>query len=221
MTDESCQLFPVLAGPKVILAMAGFACLFACAAPTKSYILGNVELELAADEHIVIYPPFRCLSETIADMIVPPSVVMSTADFQDAMYPWFEPANAPKDAVSLERLLGKPHVRARIDDLKVRYLVGVTTANEIDEFPGMFCGGGFGGAGCLGIGWEVSQTSLNAVIWDFRNVREPGHLSVDTSGTSLYIGVLVPIVFIANTEGEACQKIADVIVDGLTPLSQR
>jgi len=222
MSDQQEFLFPVLlAGAKHILACVGLACFSACAAPTTSRTSGEIELDLASGEHIVVYPPFSCLTETLADKVVPPSIVMSTAEFQDAMYPWFEPATAPKDAASLEHLVDKPHVRAKLDDLNVRYLIGVTSANESDGFPGIFCGAGYGGAGCLGIGWENDKTSLNAVIWDFREVREVSSSSVNTSGTSLYIGVLIPIIFIANTEEEACQKIADAIVDGLELPSQR
>lgn len=220
MTDESARMFPTLTKARLVPAIVGFACICACAAPTKTQTSGNMKLDLAVDGRIVVYPSFRCLSESLAEKIALPSIVMSTVAFQDAMYPWFEPAHAPKDAASLNRLLGKPHVRAKIDDLKVRYLIGLTDTNESDGFPG-FCGGGYAGVGCLGVGWENKQTSLNAAIWDFQEAREAGSFSIMTSGTSLEIGVLVPIIFIAHTEDEACRKMADIIADGLGPPSRR
>lgn len=221
MTDESARTFSISVKAKLVLAIVGVAYLCACAAPTRTQTSGTVKLDLAADGRIVVYPSFGCLSEKLAKKIDPPSIVMSTAAFQDAMYPWFEPAHAPKSAESLSRLVAKPHVRAKIDDLKLRFLIGLTQANEGSGFPGFFCGAGYGGAGCLGVGWENKQTSLNAVIWDFREKRESGSFSVKTSGTSLMIGVGLPIVFIASTEDEACRKVADVIVDGLALSSRR
>jgi len=146
---------------------------------------------------------------------------MSTIAFQNAMFPWFEAGYAPKHPLSLDHLLRKPHVRTRIDDLNVRYLISLSASNESGGFPGFICGAGYGGGGCLGLAWENSETSLDAVIWDLRKGGSVGSFSADSSGTSLAIGVILPIIFIAYTEEDACKKMADAIASDLsTPASR-
>ncbi len=202
-------LLRAVGGLAAVLTLGG------CPAPTETVTSGTAEFALAAGERIVVYPSFVCLSDALASLSGTPFRVMPTAEFQDSLYPWFEPGNEPASAEALDRLLGKPHVRARIDELHVRYLIGITRRDTSDGFPGFFCGAGYGGAGCLGVGWENKQTALNAVIWDLRESRQTGALSAQTSGTSLAIGVAVPIIFVADTETEACEKMATLIADNL------
>lgn len=132
------------------------------------------------------------------------------------MFPWFEPDRTPTSPAALDQLLRKPHVRTRFFDLKVRYLIGLTKKDKSGGFPGFICGAGYGGAGCLGLAWENKESSLDAIIWDLRVDGRAGDLSARTSGTSLAIGVIVPIIFIAYTDADACQQMADLIANGLS-----
>jgi len=197
-------------------ALAAVLALGGCPAPTETVTSGKAELALASGERIVVYPAFGCLSDALAGHAGAPSRVLPTTEFQDALYPWFEPGRAPVSAEALDWLLGKQHVRARIDELHVRYLVGITRKDASDGFPGFFCGAGYNGGGCLGVVWENKETSLDAVIWDLREGRQAGGLSAQTSGTSLAIGVAVPIIFVAYTEAEACEKMAALIAGNLS-----
>lgn len=221
MTREPALMFPTLRAARLISASLGLCYLFACAAPTETRTSGSATLDLAADERIVVYPTFNCLSDALSENPAWRSRVMSTIAFKDAMFPWFEAKHAPKDPISLDHLLRKPHVRTRIDDLNVRYLISLTSRNESDGFPGFICGAGYGGGGCLGLAWENNETSLDAVIWDLQKGGSVGSFSTESTGTSLAIGVILPIIFIAYTEEEACKKLANAITSDLSTPESR
>ena len=63
-----------------------------------------------------------CISDSLAKGQTPISV-HSSKDFEDRMYPWFEPSTAPLSTEDLSRLLEKPGVLQQVKDTGVRYLV--------------------------------------------------------------------------------------------------
>ena len=205
--------------------------LSSCASPTETKVSFEAEMPLAPGEKVVLFPNdrrdastasrgfVRCLRSNLEEKAISFSKVMDTAEFQDALFPWFEFAHAPQTVDEIDGLLSRPKVREQIAALNVRYLVSMTLDGYRDGFPGMFCGGGAVGAGCLGIAWEGKVSQLDAVVWDLKTGKEEGDLSVSSSGTSLALGVIFPIVFIAYTEEEACEALADKlgeILDGKT-----
>lgn len=198
------------------LSFGVFVLLAACAAPVKTTSTGSAALPSSGDERIVVYPPLPCLAEALGKRPELKGRLLETATFQDALFPWFEPGAAPTNAEDFERLLAKPHLRARIDSLSVRYLISPAERVEEHGFPGVLCGAGYGAVGCFGLAWNSEKTSLDAVMWDLRRVEQAGALSVDSAGTSVIIGIFSPIMFIADTEHEACAKLADAIVAPLT-----
>ena len=215
-TIEPLYDFRIFDGARLRLVLLGLFCLSACAAPTQTKTSGSATVDIGANERIVVYPPFPCLSDALSEGFASASQVMSTIAFQDAMFPWFEPAHAPKDPVSLDRLLRKPHVRTRIDGLNVRYLVGLTMRSKSGGFPGFICGAGYGGGGCFGVAWENKETALDAVIWDLQKSASVGSFLTETAGTSLAIGMILPIIFVAYTENDACKQMASAIVGDLS-----
>lgn len=186
-----------------------------CVVPTKTQLSESKIPSAVIDGLIVVYPHFPCLAEKLGENLGDPAIIMSSSKFADALYPWFEPDLAPSEAASLERLLEKPHVHEKVLTINVRFLIGITTVNETDGFPGFFCGAGYGAVGCLGVGWEKKKTSLDALVWDLRNNLDHGAMSVTASGTSLFLGLAIPLVFVAKTEEDACGIMADAIVDGI------
>jgi hypothetical protein len=221
MTDRSLPIALFRGATKSFLALAGVLALSACPAPTETITSGSAVFDLGPGERVVVYPRMDCLSAELAARADVPSRIMPTPNFQDSLFPWFEPGRTPMAPDALDQMLRKPHVRARIADLNVRYLIGIAKRDESDGFPGFFCGAGYGGGGCLGVGWENKETSLEAVIWDLLEGGLAGDLSAHTSGTSLAIGVAVPIIFVAYTEAEACEKMADLIARSLNFPSHR
>lgn len=150
----------------------------------------------------------RCLKKELEQNVSHQVKLVDAARFQDALFPWFEPTHAPSRVKELEALLARPVVRQRIASLGVRYLVNIAGSAESDGFPGMICGAGYGGGGCLGLAWENKTQRVHAVIWDVVQGTQSGALSTTTSGRSVSIGYVIPIMFIANTERDACTALA-------------
>lgn len=195
--------------------------LAACPSFTKTDVSIEAEMPLEPGEAIVLFPGYRpskdsaswkfvrCLGTELAEREALNLTIMDTADFQDAMFPWFEFEHAPRTAHDMDSLLTRPSVRERIANLKVRYLISVALTTDADGFPGMFCGAGYGGAGCLGLAWESKTSQVNAIVWDLKTGREAGNLSASSSGETVALGVVIPLAFVANTEKDACKALAD------------
>ncbi len=208
--------------------------LAACASPTETDVSIEAEMSLAPGEVLVLFiysnsvqrspvfeieDPFpsqrqhaspasrefaRCLGTKLAKKAAPYLRVMDTDYFQDAMFPWFEFEHAPQTAQQMDDLLSRPRVRERIVSLNVHYLISMALSTDAEGIPGMFCGN----TGCYGLAWEGKTTQLDAIVWDLKTGREAGELSVSSSGTSLSLGVIVPIIFIAYTQRDACKALA-------------
>jgi hypothetical protein len=193
-----------------------------CAAPTSTEISGDAEIatSTASNEAIVLFPTLRgpgksyggsirqCLDTEFASKISSSLRVMDTGAFQNAMFPWFEVEQMPKTAQALDRLISRPNVRGRIAALNVRYLVTVASSTDSDTFPGILCGGGPGGAGCFGVMTEETSTKMTAVIWDIVEGEKSGEISATSSGNSFGVAVIVPLLFLAYTEHDACEALA-------------
>ena len=150
----------------------------------------------------------HCLKNELEKNVSHQVKLIDAARFQDALFPWFEPTHAPSNVRELEALLLRPEVRQRIASLGVRYLVNIAGSAESDGFPGMICGAGYGGGGCLGLAWENKTHRVHAVIWDVVQGTQSGALSTKTSGRSVSVAFVIPIIFVADTAGDACKALA-------------
>lgn len=194
--------------------------LAACPSTTETDVSVGSALPLAAGETIVLFPAFqdvvspsakgfaRCVRAKIERHENASGKIMDTAAFQDALFPWFEPAQAPRTLDELNNLISRPEIRERIFSLKVRYLISMAVSTESDGFPGFVCGAGYGGAGCLGLGWENQDFAMYAIVWDLKTGAEAGELTASSAGKSLAIGAGIPIIFTAYTEEDACEALA-------------
>lgn len=149
-----------------------------------------------------------CLKKQLEKNVSPQVKLVDAAAFQNALFPWFEPQHTPLTIKELETLLERPLVRERIAALGVRYLVNIASSAEADGFPGMLCGAGYGGGGCLGLSWENKMQRVQAVIWDIVHGGQAGALTTTTTGRSVAVGMGVPIMFVANTRQDACKALA-------------
>ncbi len=206
----------------LLLALQAAILLSACAAPTKTKVLfeGGVNSLQVGHEAVVLFPTYReqanagdaefihCLKRELEKQVAHRVKIVDAAAFQDALFPWFEALNAPSTIKELDALLARPLVRERIASLGVRYLVNISSTTGSDGFPGIFCGAGYGGVGCLGVAWENKTHRVQAVIWDVLKSAESGALSITTSGVSAGFALVVPIVFVAHTEKDACKALA-------------
>lgn len=194
----------------------------ACAAPTKTDVTIEIRPEAlqASKESVVLFPTYRerseaddidfihCVSKELEKGVSHRIHIVDTAAFKDALFPWFEAQYAPSNIQDLNSLISRRLVRERISSLGVRYLVTIARSSTSDGFPGMICGGGYGGAGCFGLYWEDKNHEVDAIIFDIVEGNKAGAFSAKTSGRTTGFAFVVPVVFIANTETEACKALA-------------
>jgi hypothetical protein len=208
--------------PRSWLLLLAAILISACAAPTNTQVLleGGVRPLQAGHEAVVLFPIYRertdagnadfigCLKKNLEKQVSARVKIMDSAAFQDALFPWFEAQCAPSSIEELNALLARSLVSERIASLGVRYLVNIASTADSHGFPGMFCGAGYGGGGCLGISWEDKTYRVQAVIWDVVKGVESGTLSTTTSGRSFGFAFGIPIIFVAYTEKDACEALS-------------
>ena len=205
------------AGVAVLLALITSS----CAVPTQTDVSGQTEAvdTITIGEAVVLFPArrkpgthvnpfFQCLDAEFARQVSASLRVMHAAKFQDAMFPWFEAEQLPATARELDALIKRPRVKQRIAALNVRYLVTIATATDSDGFPGILCGGGYAGAGCFGVMNDERSTQMNAVIWDIVEGERAGEISATSSGESFGLAFVLPLLFLAYTEQDACEALA-------------
>ena len=156
-----------------------------------------------------------CIMEEMREA-APELAIMPVRKFRDALYPWFEPATTPDHIDELTVLLGRPAVKRRIEELDVRYvaIVGGRTDSENDGAFG--CVGAYAGAGCLGVSTEDRHSHFSAAVWDLKQGDSAGTITAKTSGTSVFVGVIVPIMFFSATESATCDALGRRLADFMT-----
>ena len=133
-------------------------------------------------------------------------------EFQDALYPWFEPSPAPQRAEGVTQLLERQLVRQRIEESGVRYIVWVDgVTRQTDSGGSMSCALCPAGGGCFGFGWWEKESDYDALVWDLKQAKTAGTISTNVVGTSAMVGVIVPLPFIARVRGAACDRLAEQI----------
>ena len=138
-----------------------------------------------------------------------PLAVFSNAEFQNSLYPWFEPSTAPVRPEGITALLSRPKVARRLDETRVRYLVWLDgSTRKTDGGGSMACAAAPGFAGCFGFGWWEKQSEYQATVWDLKTSKSAGSVSTNVTGTSAMVGVIVPLPFIARVQGTACDRLA-------------
>jgi hypothetical protein len=144
--------------------------------------------------------PAGCINDVIrrTDPKIP---LYDGDDFRSALYPWFEPGVAPKTEEQLAQLLKQPLVSEKVAALGVRYVVimnsGFHTSNAGgDVFPGP--------PGAV-VGADA-QVSLQANVWDVKEIRSVGSLGGSIAGRNMFI-LIPPIPILPATQHEACKDV--------------
>ena len=139
--------------------------------------------------------------------------VISTNEFQNIFYPWFEPSTAPQNIEDLPKLLGKQIIKDKLDELEIKYLVKVTGETKTNASSGaLSCAAGPGGGGCFGFAWWDDTSSYEASVWDLSQETSVGNLSANVSGTSVIPAIVIPIPILARTQSSACEGLTQQIV---------
>lgn len=143
--------------------------------------------------------------------------VHSTKDFEDTLYPWFEPSMAPLSTEELSELLEKPGVMERVRDTGVRFLVWLDGSTErTSSGGGISCAAGVGGAGCMGLAWWEDDARYDATIWDIEQLENAGTIYADFRGRSVMPALIIPIPLIARPQAQACRGLTDQLHEFLT-----
>jgi hypothetical protein len=139
--------------------------------------------------------------------------VINELEFLNALYPWFEPRTAPLHAADVERLLAQPPVAQKLAAMKVEYLIWLDGSTVRKDGSGsMACSLG----GCFGFGTWSHDANYEAVIWDFTDKAEVGHVNTTATGQSYMPAVIVPIPIIAPVQGTACDAIGVQLLEFLS-----
>jgi hypothetical protein len=135
--------------------------------------------------------------------------VVPEQEFVDAMYPWFEPLNAPLKASQLDRLLNERAVAEKMAELNVRYMVWLSGATKRVGGNGtLTCALSPGGAGCFGGGYRDYSAEYEVRVWDVENRSLVGSLNADGTGTTYIAAVVVPVILPARVEPITCDRLA-------------
>ena len=139
--------------------------------------------------------------------------IISTTEFQNIFYPWFEPSTAPQNIEDLPKVLGKQIIKDKLDELEIKYLVKVTGETKTNASSGaLSCAAGPGGGGCFGFALWVDTSSYEASVWDLSQETSVGNLSANVSGTSVIPAIVIPIPILARTQSNACEGLTQQIV---------
>lgn len=136
--------------------------------------------------------------------------IVSERQFKDEMFPWFEPRLAPTRAEAVTRLLEEPRIAAKVESMKVRYLVWIHGESEMRNKQGlMTCTLSPAGGGCLGVlSWD-NNSNYEASIWDVAEGESLGIISAEATGTSVVPALGVPIPMLARTKSASCRSLGE------------
>ena len=168
---------------------------------TMTILSSNMEAKNLAD----------CLQRELKEDFLDIKIIPED-QFRNALFPWFEYRTAPKDAAELSALLNKTFIRKHIKRLGVEILVyvhGETNQGQL-EGPG-FCGGGYGGAACLGYVSAERETYMATTVFNLIDATTLGSTDVHYHGNVRVPMLLIPIPIPAFTQSAACSETARLI----------
>ena len=135
--------------------------------------------------------------------------VHNSTEFEDMLYPWFEPSTAPLNITAMEELLNRPAVAERVEDSGVRFLVWLDgSTDRVASGGSITCAAGIGGAGCMGLAWWEDDARYDMAVWDMEQLNQSGTIHADARGRSVMPAVVIPFPFISRPQAKACNSMA-------------
>jgi len=212
----------------VTVALAAAALLTACGITSRLEPYKQTNVVISEGEQVVVLARkhhanhetegdfVECISEALARSDNGIEIHPST-QFEDLMYPWFEPSTAPLDTNALSELLDRPGVMDRVRDTGVRFVVWLDgSTDRVSSGGGITCAAGVGGAGCLGLAWWEDDSRYDATVWDIQEMSSAGTIHADVKGRSVMPAIVVPLPFIARPRAHACRGLTDQLEQFLT-----
>lgn len=143
--------------------------------------------------------------------------VHPSKEFEDKMYPWFEPSTAPLSTDDLEHLLERPGVMDQVRTTGVRFVVWLDgSTDRVASGGGITCAAGVGGAGCMGLAWWEDDARYDFTVWDIKELESAGTIHGDFKGRSVMPAIIVPIPLIARPQAAACKGLSEQLRQFLT-----
>jgi len=154
-----------------------------------------------------------CISDEIRK--AHPSLrIVAPDEFRRAAFPDLSPEAVPNSPEYLSQLLNHANFRERISSLGIRYLLSVQGKTDSVQKGGAGCGGGMGGAACIGLlTWE-RQSRISASVFDLKEARPAGNLHASADGRPWFFFIFPSPLMIglpAFTEGKACREMGDAL----------
>jgi hypothetical protein len=212
----------------IIAIAAAMPLLAACGVTSRIEPYKQSDAVIEEGEHVVILARkqhanheaeegfVQCISDALAKGSAGLDV-HSSRDFEDKMYPWFEPSTAPLSTDELTRLLARPGVLEQVRDTGVRYVVWLDgSTDRVASGGGITCAAGVGGAGCMGLAWWEDDSRYDATVWDIQDLESEGTIHADVKGRSVMPAIIIPIPFIARPQAHACRDLTDQLKQFLT-----
>jgi len=157
----------------------------------------------------------ECLTKTLEDA-APEIAIRDHKIVHDMLYPLMEFGTQPASEQAFAELLRRDDVRGRLRDRGLQHLIAFSGSTRTSEWEGgIFCGGGYQAAGCLGFAWADKETILKAVLWDLRDDSAPVHEEATDTGTSMMPAFLLPIRIPARTQSDACEDLGQRIANSI------
>jgi hypothetical protein len=144
-------------------------------------------------------------------------IVHDSTEFEDMLYPWFEPSTAPLNLADFSELLDRPRVSDRITDSGVRFVVWLDgSTDRISSGGSITCAAGIGGVGCMGLAYWEDESRYDAAVWDVDQLNQSGTIHADVRGRSVMPAVIIPMPFIARPQARACRSLTEQLEQFLT-----
>ena len=187
---------------------------------TNSVINDGEQIVILARKHHATHETeadfIDCISDGLSDGR-DGLLVHSSTEFEDKLYPWFEPSLAPLTTAELAELLDRPGVLNQVEATGVRFLVWLDgSTDRTASGGGITCAAGVGGAGCMGLAWWEDDARYDATVWDLHEMNSTGTIYADFLGRSVMPAIIIPIPLIARPRAAACRGLTDQLRNFLT-----
>src|SRR5688572_25275044 len=214
---------------RIVGLAAALPLLGACGITSRIEPYKQTDAVIAEGEHVVILARrqhstheaeeefVQCISDGLADGKNGLDV-HSSKEFEDKMYPWFEPSTAPISTEDLSALFDRPGVLKQVESTGVRYVVWLDgSTDRVASGGGITCAAGVGGAGCMGLAWWEDDSRYDATVWDIQDLESEGTIHADVKGRSVMPAIIIPIPLITRPQNHACRDLSDQLRLSLPP----